>query len=77
MNKLIVVCGLALTLAGCNATVYPSRPMLIDLETRPPLVVPQYYSPLPPPRPYMHPRHRCATIWDNTPRGYRERVVCR
>jgi hypothetical protein len=77
MNKLIVVCGLALTLAGCNATVYPSRPMLIDLETRPPLVVPQYYSPLPHPRPYMHPRHRCHTIWDNTYRGYRERMVCR
>ena len=76
MNKLLVVCGLALTLAGCNSTVYPSRPMVIDLETRPPLVIPRAYEPLPPPRPYMHNHRRCGTIWDNTPRGYRERVVC-
>ena len=77
MNKVFLVCGLGLFLAGCNATVYPARPVVIDLETRPPLIVPRdTYAPLPPPRPYMEPRRRCYTVWDNTPRGYREKVIC-
>ena len=70
MNKLFLICSLGLFLAGCNATVYTPRPTVIDLETRPPLVLPRTYEPLPPPRPY---RRGCYTIWD---RQYRERVVC-
>jgi hypothetical protein len=69
MNKIFLVCGLGLFLAGCNATVYTPRPTVIDLETRPPLVLPRTYD-LPPPRPY---RRNCYTVWD---RQYRERVVC-
>jgi hypothetical protein len=77
MNKVFLACGLGLFLAGCNATVYTPRPMVIDLETRPPIVVPRTYEPLPPPRPvYYHHERRCATIWDRTPRGYVERRVC-
>jgi hypothetical protein len=72
MNKVFLVCGLGLFLAGCNATVYTPRPMVIDLETRPPVYVPRNYH-LPPPRYYGH---RCATVWDRTHRGYVERRVC-
>lgn len=68
MNKVFLTCGLGLFLAGCNATV----PVVIDLETRAPVVVPRSYD-LPPPRYYGH---RCATVWDRTPRGYVERQVC-
>lgn len=76
MNKIILVCGLALTLAGCNATVYPARPVVIDLETRPPLIVPRdvVYAPLPPPRPFG--LRRCTTIWDNYRGQYVERRIC-
>ena len=77
MNKIVIVCGLALTLAGCNTTVYTPRPV-ITVETRPTLVVPPVYERLPPPRPYIEPRRqRCYSTWDNTPRGYHERVICR
>jgi hypothetical protein len=77
MNRVFFVCGLGLFLAGCNATVYPSRPMVIDLETRPPIVVPRAYEPLPPPRPYMERRRDCFTNWERTPYGLKERVICR
>jgi hypothetical protein len=74
MNKVLLTCGLGLFLAGCNATVYTPRPTIIDLETRPPIVVPRSYD-LPPPRYERHQR-RCATVWDRTPYGYKERVIC-
>lgn len=74
MNKVFLVCGLGLFLAGCNATVYTPRPMIIDLETRPPVYLPRSYD-LPPPRYHNHQRS-CATVWDRTHRGYVERHVC-
>jgi hypothetical protein len=40
------------------------------------LVVPEVYTPLPPPRPYVDRRNHCYTMWENTPRGYVERRVC-
>jgi len=76
MNKVFLACGLGLFLAGCNATVYTPRPMVIDLETRPPIVVPRSYDLLPPPRPMHYNQRRCATVWDRTPYGYKERVIC-
>ena len=76
MNKVLLACSFGLILAGCNATIQ-TRPSVIDLETRPRLVVPEVYSPLPPPMPpRLDRRNNCYTMWDNTPRGYVERRVC-
>jgi hypothetical protein len=82
MKKILVVCGLASLLAGCNATVYTPRPVIYAEERRPLVVVQPEYNryPLPTPRPYMEPvrrNHHCFTTWDKTPYGLRERVVCR
>jgi len=71
MNKVFLVCGLGLFLAGCNATVYTPRPTVIDLETRSPLILPRSYEPpFPPPRP-----ERCWAV-GRSGHGYNERVIC-
>jgi len=75
MNKVLLACGLGLVLAGCNATIQTPRPE-VYVETRPRLVVPEVYTPLPPPRPYVNRHNDCYTYWQNTPRGYVERRVC-
>ena len=75
MNKVLLACSLGLVLAGCNATIQTPRPE-VYVETRPRLVVPEVYTPLPPPRPYVDRRNHCYTMWENTPRGYVERRVC-
>ena len=86
MNRIVLVSALALTLAGCNATVRPA----VDVYVPPPRQYIDLYGavPTPPPRPYYEPypprsvlmlpprRPRCASIWQNTPRGYVERRVC-
>ena len=85
MNRIVLVSALALTLAGCNATVRPA----IDVYVPPaPRQHVDFYGavPYPAPRPYFEPersrivlpprRPRCATVWQNTPRGYVERQVC-
>jgi len=30
MNKVVLICATAIGLAGCNATVYPSRPLVYE-----------------------------------------------
>lgn len=85
MKKVLLISALGLILAGCNATVYDGgyRPRpVVDVYTSPSPV----YIPAPAPRPYyvtgpqrpvfVHRPVRCYTVWDNTPRGYRERKVC-
>ena len=86
MNRIVLVSALALTLAGCNATVRPA----VDVYVPPPRHHIDLYGavPYPTPRPYYEPyaprsvlmlpprRPRCATVWHNTPRGYVERRVC-
>jgi hypothetical protein len=105
MNRIVLVSALALTLAGCNATVRPSVDMYvpaprhhIDMYGAVPYPTPRpYYEPHTPRsmlvvphqhrrphyEPYARPvlmlpprRPRCATVWQNTPRGYVERRVC-
>jgi hypothetical protein len=78
MKKIILASVCGLFLAGCNATVYDSRPVLYTAQ-RHPIVVPHTYTPLPPPRPQYirHHRRDCFTTWDRTPYGIRERVICR
>ena len=77
MKKIFLASACGLFLAGCNATVYDSRPSVY--VPRPAVVVPPVYAPLPPPRPYYvrQPRRECFTTLDRTPYGMRERVVCR
>jgi hypothetical protein len=84
MNRIVLVSALALTLAGCNATVRPS----VDMYVPAPRQHIDLYGAYPAPRPYYEaprqrivlPSHRhrprCATVWQNTPRGYVERQVC-
>jgi len=84
MNRIVLVSALALTLAGCNATVRPA----VDVYVPPPRQYIDLYGPVPtpPPRPFIEAprsvlvvpprRPRCATVWQNTPRGYVERQVC-
>ena len=86
MNRIVLVSALALTLAGCNATVRPAVDVYvppprhhIDLYGAVPYPTPRpYYEPVPPRSVLMLPprRPRCATVWQNTPRGYVERQVC-
>jgi hypothetical protein len=78
MKKIILASVCGLFLAGCNATVYDSRPVLYSAQ-RPSVFVPPVYTPLPPPRPQYIRQHRrdCFTTWDRTPYGTRERVICR
>ena len=78
MKKIFLASACGLFLAGCNATVYDSRPVLYSAQ-RPSVFVPPMYTPLPPPRPqYIRQHHRnCFTTWDRTPYGVRERVICR
>jgi hypothetical protein len=86
MNRIVLVSALALTLAGCNATVRPSVDMYVPAPRH---HIDMYGAvPYPTPRPYYEPhtprsvlmlpprRPRCASIWQNTPRGYVERRVC-
>jgi hypothetical protein len=86
MNRIVLVSALALTLAGCNATVRPSVDMYVPAPRH---HIDMYGAvPYPTPRPYYEPhtprsvlmlpprRPRCATVWQNTPRGYVERRVC-
>jgi hypothetical protein len=83
MNRIVLVSALALTLAGCNATVRPAVDVYVPA---PPRQHVEYYAPVPMARPYYEParprivlppsRPRCATVWQNTPRGYVERQVC-
>ena len=77
MKKIFLASAGALFLAGCNATVYDTRPVVY--APRPAVAVPPVYAPLPPPRPYYvrQPRRDCFTVWDRTPYGMRERVICR
>jgi hypothetical protein len=75
MNRIVLVSALALTLAGCNATVRPS----VDVYVPTPRHHIDLYgaAPYPAPRPYYRPtRSRCATVWQHTHRGYVERQVC-
>jgi hypothetical protein len=78
MKKIFLASVCGLFLAGCNATVYDSRPVLYTTQ-RPPVFVPPMYTPLSPPRPqYIRPHRRdCYMTWDRTPYGPRERVICR
>jgi hypothetical protein len=85
MNRIVLVSALALTLAGCNATVRPA----VDVYVPPPR---QYIDlhgavPVPQPRPYYEtrerprsllvvPPRRCATVWENHRGQYIERRVC-
>jgi len=85
MNRIVLVSALALTLAGCNATVRPSVDMYVPAPRH---HIDMYGAvPYPTPRPYYEPyarpvlmlpprRPRCASIWQNTHRGYVERRVC-
>jgi hypothetical protein len=77
MKKIILASVCGLFLAGCNATVYDSRP--VYSAQRSSVFVPPMYVPLPPPRPQYIRQHRrdCFTTWDRTPYGTRERVICR
>jgi hypothetical protein len=77
MKKILLASACGLFLAGCNATVYDSRPVVY--VPRPAVVVPPVYAPLPPPRPHYvrQPRRECYSAWDRTPYGLRERVICR
>jgi hypothetical protein len=86
MNRIVLVSAFALTLAGCNATVRPSVDMYVPAPRH---HIDMYGAvPYPTPRPYYEPhtprsvlmlpprRPRCASIWQNTHRGYVERRVC-
>ena len=82
MKRIVVVSALALTLAGCNATVRPA----VDVYVPPPRHHIDLYGavPAPTPRPYIEaprsvlvvPPRRCVTVWDNYRGQYIERRVC-
>lgn len=78
MKKVLIISAMALGLAGCNATVYPARPVLYNPN---PYNTNAYYQPRPvvvPPQPYrMPPPRQCFKTWDRTPYGMVERVQCR
>ena len=74
MKKTLVVSGLAILLAGCNAAVYTPQPVVS-------VGGPIYATPIPASRPYMaypyrRPPVHCYTTWDRTPYGMRERRIC-
>ena len=84
MNRIVLVSALALTLAGCNATVRPAVDVYvppprqyIDLNGAVPVPPPRpYYEPVPPRSMLVVPPRRCATVWENYRGQYIERRVC-
>ena len=83
MNRIVLVSALALTLAGCNATVRPA----VDVYVPPPREYIDLHgpvAPMPRPRPFIEaprsvlvvPPRRCVTVWDNYRGQYIERKVC-